>query len=72
MPTPYPPAGVPPTADGTAQPVARRRTGCFTAEDLDGLWPDDVRDAQTRPEPPVTLLVVPGGRCRGLGQLLWA
>ena len=21
---------------------------------------------------PVTLLVVPGGRCRGLGQLLWA
>lgn len=52
MPTPYPPAGVPPTADGTAQPVARRRTGCFTAEDLDGLWPDDVRDAQTRPEPP--------------------
>ena len=21
---------------------------------------------------PVTLLVAPGGRCRGLGQLLWA
>ena len=24
------------------------------------------------PGVPVTLLVVPGGRCRGLGQLLWA
>ena len=52
MPTPPPLSGVPPTADGAAPPSVRRRTGSFTAEDLDGLWPDDVRDAQTRPEPP--------------------
>ena len=51
MPMPHPPAGVPPTADGAAPPSVRRRTGSFTAEDLDGLWSDDVRDAQTRPEP---------------------
>ena len=60
MPTPHPLSGVPPTADGAAPPSVQRRTGSFTAEDLDGLWSDDVRDAQTRPEPPVTLLVVLG------------
>ena len=52
MPTPHPLSGVPPTADGAAPPSVRRRTGSFTAEDLDGLWSDDVRNAQTRPEPP--------------------
>ena len=30
------------------------------------------RDSMRGSPAPVTLLVVPGGRCRGLGRLLWA
>ena len=48
----------------TAQPMRTRRERASAR-----TW--DHFENGTLPTP-VTLLVVPGGRCRGLGQLLWA
>ena len=43
----------------------------FDGVEVLGVDDSPARFAPVR-EVPVTLLVVPGGRCRGLGQLLWA